>query len=130
MVHSFRITILTIVIIKTNFIKVYTIRVYIIAKECNNIRGYIIKEYIIFKKYSIINCFNHYTRNKPVKSVSVNFESFFLTKLKKVFFYIDSRLDENKNRSILETPLTYIKISERFSRFLFKWNNPYKYPPA
>ena len=40
--------------------------------------------------------------------------------IKKKNMYGDSRLDENKNRSILEATLTYIKSSERFSGCLFK----------
>ena len=59
-----------------------------------------------------------------VKSVSDSFESFPDKVKEDVLLYGDSRLDENKNRSILEATLTYIKSSERFSGSLFKQNDP------
>ena len=55
-----------------------------------------------------------------VKSVSDNFESFPGKVKKDVLLYGASSLDENKNRSILEATLTYIKSFERFSGSLSK----------
>ena len=54
------------------------------------------------------------------KSVSDNFESFPDKVKKDVLLYGDSRLDKNKNRSVLEATLPCIKSSERFSGSLFK----------
>ena len=54
-INNFRKTIVKFIIIKINIIKFYTIKTYIIAKDRNNIRVYITKDYIIIVKYSIIN---------------------------------------------------------------------------
>ena len=66
LINSFRMKIVKAIII--DIIKVYTIKTYIIAKECNNIRVYITKDYIIIRKYSIITFFNNLTRNKPTRN--------------------------------------------------------------
>ena len=55
-----------------------------------------------------------------VKSVLVNFESLSNNIKKEVVLYGDSRLDNNKNRLILEATLNYVKTYERFSGSLFE----------
>jgi len=55
-----------------------------------------------------------------VKSVSDDFESLSDNNKKDVLLYGDSRLDENKNRTIIIATLTYIKNTERFSGSLFE----------
>ena len=55
-----------------------------------------------------------------VKSVLANFESLSDNIKKEILLYGDSRLDNNKNKFILEATLNYIKISERFSGSLFE----------
>ena len=55
-----------------------------------------------------------------VKSVSDDFESLSDSNKKDVLLYGDSRLDENKNRTIIIATLTYIKNTERFSGSLFE----------
>ena len=55
-----------------------------------------------------------------VKSVLDNFESLSDNIKKEILLYGDSRLDNNKNKFILEATLNYIKISERFSGSLFE----------
>ena len=54
-----------------------------------------------------------------VKSVYENFESLLDKDKEAILLYGDSRLDDNKNKSILEAVLIYIKSSERFSGSLF-----------
>ena len=62
-INNFRKTIVKFIIIKINIIKFYTIKTYIIAKDRNNIRVYITKDYIIIIKYSIINFLNYFTKS-------------------------------------------------------------------
>ena len=55
-----------------------------------------------------------------VKSVLANFESLSDNIKKEILLYGDSRLDNNKNKFILEATLNNIKTSERFSGSLFE----------
>ena len=55
-----------------------------------------------------------------VKSVLDNFESVSDNIKKEILLYGDSRLDNNKNKFILEATLNNIKTSERFSGSLFE----------
>jgi len=55
-----------------------------------------------------------------VKSVINNFESFSDNDKVDILLYGDSRLDNIKNKYILEATLNYIKTSERFSGSLFE----------
>ena len=50
-----------------------------------------------------------------VKSVSGNFNSLSDNVRQEILLYEDPRLDENKNKFILEATLSYIKSTERFS---------------
>ena len=54
-----------------------------------------------------------------VKSVLDNFKSLSDNTKKEILLYGDSRLDNNKNKFILEATLNYIKTSERVSGSLF-----------
>ena len=68
MINSFWITIVIIIVIITNnIINVYTIKTYIIAKECNGIK-IIAKDSLAIKKYGIINFLNQFTHNKPIRN--------------------------------------------------------------
>ena len=51
-----------------NIFKVYTIKAYIINKECSDIRVCITNDYIIIRKYAIIMFFNDLIKNKPIKN--------------------------------------------------------------
>ena len=53
MINNFRIRTVKIIIIKINIIKICTINDCIIAKECNNIRLYITKDYIIIRNTAL-----------------------------------------------------------------------------
>ena len=69
--------------------------------------------------------YHHFNQHRldlmnSVKSVLTNFESLSNNIKKEVLLYGDSRLDNNKNRFILEATLNYVKTSERFSGFLFE----------
>ena len=55
-----------------------------------------------------------------VISVLDSFESLSDNIKKEILLYGDSRLDNNKNKFILEATLSYIKTSERFSGSLFE----------
>ena len=55
-----------------------------------------------------------------VISVLDDFESFSDIDKKDILLYGDPRLDNNKNKIILEATLNYIKVSERFSGSLFE----------
>ena len=55
-----------------------------------------------------------------VNSVLDDFESFSDIDKKDILLYGDPRLDNNKNKIMLEATLNYIKISERFSGSLFE----------
>ena len=55
-----------------------------------------------------------------VKSITSNFESLTDNKRIDILLNGDSRLDENKNKIILEATINYLKNSERFSGFLFE----------
>ena len=55
-----------------------------------------------------------------VNSVLDDFESFSDIDKKDILLYGDPRLDNNKNKLILEATLNYIKVSERFSGSLFQ----------
>ena len=55
-----------------------------------------------------------------VKSVLDNFKSLSDNTKKEILLYGDSRLDNNKNKFILEATLNNIKTSERFSGSLFE----------
>ena len=54
-----------------------------------------------------------------VKSILENFEFLSDNVKKDILLYGDSRLEENKNKFILEATLTYIKSTDRFSEFIF-----------
>ena len=54
-----------------------------------------------------------------VKSVYENFESLLDKDKEAILLYGDSRLDDNKNKFILEAVIVYIKSFERFSESLF-----------
>ena len=54
-----------------------------------------------------------------VKSILQNFESLSDNVKKYILLYVDSRLDGNKSKFILEATLTYIKSTDRFSGFIF-----------
>ena len=66
--------------------------------------------------------FNQYRLDlmNSVKSVLHNFESLSDNIKKDIFLYGDSRLDNNKNKFILEATLNDIKTSERLSGSLFE----------
>ena len=53
-------------------------------------------------------------------SVLDNFASLSDNDKKDILLYGDSRVDNNKNRFILEATVNYIKNSERFSGSLFE----------
>ena len=55
-----------------------------------------------------------------VKSVFQNFEFLSENNKKDLLLFGDSRFDENKKKVILETTLTFIKKSERFTGSLFE----------
>ena len=55
-----------------------------------------------------------------VNSVLDDFESFSDIDKKDILLYGDPRLDNNKNKIILEATLNYIKVSERLSGSLFE----------
>ena len=55
-----------------------------------------------------------------VKSVCDNFESIPDNVKKDLILFGDTRFDENKNKVILETTISYIKSSGRFSGSLFE----------
>ena len=55
-----------------------------------------------------------------VNSVLYNFESLSDINKKEILLYGDPRLDNNKNRIIVEATLNYIKVSEIFSGSLFE----------
>ena len=54
-----------------------------------------------------------------VNSVFDNFESFSDNNKRDILLYGDRRFDTNKNKIILESTITYIKNTDRFSRSLF-----------
>ena len=54
-----------------------------------------------------------------VNSVLYNFESLSDINKKEILLYGDPRLDNSKNKMIVEATLNYIKVSERFSGSLF-----------
>ena len=56
-----------------------------------------------------------------VKSVLDDFKSFPDNDKKDILLYVDSHLDNNKNKYILEATLNYIKNSERFSGSFFEY---------
>ena len=53
------------------------------------------------------------------KSILENFEPLSDNFKKDILLYGDSRLDGNKNKFILETTLTYIEGTDRFSGSIF-----------
>ena len=55
-----------------------------------------------------------------VNSVLYNFESLSDIDKNEILLYGDPRLDNNKNRIIVEATLNYIKVYERFSGSLFE----------
>ena len=55
-----------------------------------------------------------------VKSVLDDFESLSDNVNKEILLFGDSRLDDNKNKFILEATLNYIRTSEGFSGSLFE----------
>ena len=71
----------------------------------------------------LLHChhFSIYRRDlmNSVKSVYDDFESLPDNAKKLVLLYGESRLDQNKNKLILESTIHYIKNSERFSESLF-----------
>ena len=76
MINCFRITIIEMIIVKINISKVYTIKGYIVSKECNKISVYITKDYVVVRKYSIIKFFSYFTRKATVMSKVVQCLSF------------------------------------------------------
>ena len=67
MSNSNRITLIKIINIKVNIVKVYNIMAHTITRGCNRIRVYIIKFYIIIREYNI-RFFKHFARNKPIRN--------------------------------------------------------------
>ena len=72
----------------------------------------------------LLHCY-HFNQHRldpmnSLKSVLANFESSSDNIKKKILLYGDSRLDNNKNKFILEVTLNNIKTSERFSGSLFE----------
>ena len=68
---------------------------------------------------------HHFSSNRivlmnSVVSVISDFEFLSDNTKKDVLLYGEPSLDQNKNKFILEATLTFIKSSERFSRFLFE----------
>ena len=55
-----------------------------------------------------------------INSVLDDFESFSGINKKDILLHGDPRLDNNKNKIILEATLNYIKVSEKFSGSLFE----------
>ena len=76
-----------------------------------------ISHYLLHCHHFVQHCFD---LMNSVKFVISNFESFFDTDKVEVLLYGDSRLDNIKNKYILEATLNYIKNSERFSGSLFE----------
>ena len=73
----------------------------------------------------LLHC-HHFSQNRivlmnSVKSVSENCNSLSDNVKKDVLLYGDPRLDENKNKLILEGTLSYIKSTERFSGSIFDY---------
>ena len=71
----------------------------------------------------LLHC-HHFSQNRVVlmnivKFVSENFNSLYDNVKKDVLLYGDPRLDENKNKFILEATLSSIKSTERFSESIF-----------
>ena len=71
----------------------------------------------------LLHC-HHFSQHRlnlmsSVKSVYENFESLLDKDKEAILLYGDSRLDDNKNKFILEAVIIYIKSSERFSGSLF-----------
>ena len=54
-----------------------------------------------------------------IKSIHENFESLSDKDKEAMLLYGDSRLDDNKNKFVLEAVILYIKNFERFSESLF-----------
>ena len=74
-------------------------------------------------EHYLLHC-HHFTHHRinlmnSVNSILDDFESFSDIDKKGILLYGDPRLDNNKNKIILEATLNYIKVSERFSGFLF-----------
>ena len=72
----------------------------------------------------LLHC-HHFNQHRldlmnSVKSVLDNFKSLSDNTKKEILLYGDSRLDNNKNKFILEATLNNIKTSERFSGSLFE----------
>ena len=55
-----------------------------------------------------------------VNSIIPNFESMNDNVKKDILLFGDSRFDENKNKTILEATINFLKNSERFSQSLFE----------
>ena len=75
-------------------------------------------------EHYLLHC-HHFTHHRinlmnSVNSVIDDFESFSDIDKKDILLYGDPRLDNNKNKIILEATLNYIKVSERFSGSLFE----------
>ena len=72
----------------------------------------------------LLHCrhFLHFRKDliNSVRSVCDDFESFHDNVKKDILLYGDSRLEENKNRSILIATISYTKNTERFSGSLFE----------
>jgi len=72
----------------------------------------------------LLHC-HHFSRHRidlmnSVKSILDNYESLSDNVKKDILLYGDSRLDENKSKSLLEATINYINVSERFSGSLFE----------
>ena len=72
----------------------------------------------------LLHC-HHFSHHRidlinSVKSVSNDFESYSDNEKRDILLYGDSRFDSDKNKIILESTLTYIKNSNRFSGSLFE----------
>ena len=75
-------------------------------------------------EHYLLHC-HHFTYHRinlmnSVNSALDDFESFSDIDKKDILLYGDPRLDNNKNKIILEATLNYIKVSERFSGSLFE----------
>ena len=64
--------------------------------------------------------FRHLYHQQTDLMSSVKFESKSDNNKKDVLLYDDSRFDEKKNRSLLETSINYIKNSKRLSGPIFE----------
>ena len=55
-----------------------------------------------------------------INSLRDNFDFLSDNEKREILLYGDSRLDDNKNKLILEATINYIRNTDRFSRSLFE----------